>query len=436
MPDTICSRKKRLLVISPYFPPINAADMQRIRMSLPYFREFGWEPEVVAVDIKYTDMSTDDLLNESIPKDVPIHYVKALSKKWTSKVGLGSVAIRSLFFFKKRVNQLLKERKFDLIYFSTTQFPVCILGSYWKRKFGIPYVIDMQDPWLSDYYKNKPKAERPPKYWIAYWLNKKLEPIAMKSVDGLISVSEGYLQTLAKRYARCGQVPRQTITFGAFATDFQIAQEYAAEMPSVLAKDNQRIKIVYVGRGGKDMKDAVSRLFAAFQTGLAKEPGVFERFHIYFIGTSYAAAGQGIPTIAPIAKQMGIEAYVTEVTDRIPFYQTLNTLADASALFVPGSTDPQYTASKIYPYVLAQKPLLAYFHPASSVVSFLRNSGAGTVLTFDQAPDVVEEQMLLFLTDLAQGKLAYAKPDTTVLEQFSARTMTQKQCELFQAVTQ
>jgi len=435
MPDLISPRKKRLLIISPYFPPTNAADMQRVRMSLPYFRDFGWEPEVVAVALQHSDMTIDPLLTKSVPKDIVIHYVNALPKRWTAKIGLGSIALRSFLFYRRKVSQLLKAKKYDLVYFSTTQFPVCVLGAYWKKQFGVPYVIDMQDPWHSEYYEENPTEKRPAKYWFSYRLNKKLEPIAMKTVDGLIAVSEGYLQTLDKRYTRCNQVPQQTITFGAFATDFQIAREHAAEMPSVLAKDNQQIKIVYVGRGGKDMLEAVSRLFGTFQTGLAKDPQVFERFHFYFIGTSYAAAGQGIPTIAPLAKQMGIEAYVTEVTDRIPFYQTLNTLADASALFVPGSTDPQYTASKIYPYVLAQKPMLAYFHPASSVVSFLRSSGAGTVLTFDQNASAVEEKMLSFLTDVAYERLVSAPADHTVIERYSARTMTQKQCELFQAVT-
>src|SRR5215217_5527684 len=91
---------RRLLIISPYFPPTNAADMQRIRMSLPYFKEYGWEAEIVTVDLEYSDMAIDPLLKLSIPQDAVIHYVKALPKKWTSKVGLGSIAIRSLLYFK------------------------------------------------------------------------------------------------------------------------------------------------------------------------------------------------------------------------------------------------------------------------------------------------------------------------------------------------
>jgi hypothetical protein len=383
-------------------------------MSLPYFKEFGWDPEVVTVDTAYTDMAMDPLLKQSIPNDIAIHYVKALPKKWTSKLGLGSIALRSLPFYRGKVNRLLREKQFDLIYFSTTQFPVCILGRYWKKKFNIPYVIDMQDPWHSDYYRDKPKKERPPKYWVAYHLNKTLEPIAMSKVGGLISVSEGYLQTLANRYPNCKQLPSKVITFGAFETDFVIAKENISLQPSVVP-NNGKVNIVYIGRGGKDMQGAVSLLFQAFQLGLEKNSSLFGQLHFYFIGTSYAAAGQGIPTIFPLAEQSGISTFVTEITDRIPFYQTLNTLADASALFIPGSNDPQYTASKIYPYVLANKPLLAFFHPKSSVVNFLRSCGVGTVLTFDQNEAEVRDKMISFLTATAGQQITISPAKEKVI---------------------
>lgn len=349
-------------------------------------------------------------------------------------MGLGSIALRSLPFLRKKVDRLLKEKKFDLVYFSTTQFPVCILGAYWKKKFGIPYVIDMQDPWHSDFYEKNPQAERPPKYWFAYQLNKRLEPIAMKKVDGLIAVSEGYLKTLAERYKACAKVPQRVITFGAFDTDLIIAQQNKDKVPPVVSTGTGQINIVYVGRGGRDMAEAVTPLFTALREGLQDNATLFKRLHLYFIGTSYAAAGEGIPTIAPIAEQIGVSAYVTEITDRIPFYQTLNTLSEASALFIPGSNDAQYTASKIYPYVLAEKPLLAYFHPASNAVQFLRAVGVGTVFTFDQSKEEVIDGMKGFLTNTVEGHQTNLLLNRVVVEQYSARAMTKKQCELFNEV--
>src|SRR5690606_1772161 len=141
---------------------------------------------------------------------------------------------------------------FDLIYFSTTQFPVCILGAYWKKKFGIPYVIDMQDPWHSTYYLDKPKNERPPKFWFSYRLNKYLEPLAMKGVDGLISVSGAYLETLHRRYPETRQLPQEVITFGAFEQDFEIARRHP-ELQPAFQRIPGCIHLVYVGRGGHDM---------------------------------------------------------------------------------------------------------------------------------------------------------------------------------------
>ena len=82
----------------------------------------------------------------------------------------------------------------------------------------------MQDPWHSDYYNDKPKEQQPPKYWFSYRLNKFLEPIAMKNVDGLISVSGDYIKTLKTRYPQISNIPSTVITFGAFEKDFDIAK--------------------------------------------------------------------------------------------------------------------------------------------------------------------------------------------------------------------
>ncbi|MDF9798357.1 hypothetical protein OKW21_003620 [Catalinimonas alkaloidigena] len=119
---------KKVLIISPSFPLVNAADMHRVRQNLPYFKEYGWEPVVVVVEPDYIEASKDELLLETVPQDVEIIKIKAFSTKYTRKLGLGSLALRSLWFYYAKVNQLLKKRKFDLIYFSTTMFPLPILG--------------------------------------------------------------------------------------------------------------------------------------------------------------------------------------------------------------------------------------------------------------------------------------------------------------------
>ncbi|MCO5936055.1 hypothetical protein NAF17_10940 [Mucilaginibacter sp. RB4R14] len=419
--------KRKVLIISPYFPPVNAADMQRVRMSLPYYANFGWDAEVVCVDEQYTDMATDQLLLQSVPGTIKVHRVSALSKNFTAKFGLGSLALRSLWYYRKTVNKLLAQQKFDLIYFSTTQFPVCILGSYWKKRFGTPYVIDMQDPWHSDYYRDKPKEQQPPKYWFSYRLNKYLEPLAMKQVDGLISVSESYIATLKERYPQIQNIPQATITFGAYQPDLTIAANNAQNFTSLL--DTNHKNIVYVGRGGTDMHKAVNALFTAFKQCADTNPGLLNKIRFYFIGTSYAAAGQGIPTLLPLAKQHGMESNIIEITDRISYYHTLLTLQQADALFIPGSDDPAYTASKIYPYLLSKRPLLAVFNPKSPAIATLGEYGAKHVYTFDNVDGIAG-----FINEVANGVAIAQDYNNDAVERYSANNMASQQCLLFNAV--
>ncbi len=403
--------------------------MQRVRMSIPYFAANGWEVEVVIVDEQYSDLPIDQLLLQSIPGDVRIHKVKALPKNLTSKFGLGSIALRSLLFYKKKIKSLLKSKQYDLIYFSTTQFPVCILGAYFKKRFGIPYVIDMQDPWHSDYYQDKPKAQRPRKYWFSYRLNKYLEPIAMNSADGLISVSDHYITDLKNRYPRIQHIPAATITFGAFEPDMEIAEKNQSNFPKLL--DDSHVNIVYVGRGGADMQKAVSTLFKAFKAGLDSGNKALEALRFYFIGTSYAPAGEGKPSILPVADHFGVAGNVTEITDRISYYHTLLTLKQTDVLFIPGSDDPKYTASKIYPYLLTQKPILAIFNASSSAIDIMKEYGVKQVYNYDT---VTDDDINTFLLSIVQGNEPLPNYNEEAADKYSARQMTVEQCKLFDRV--
>ena len=407
--------------------------MHRIRTSLPYFERFGWEPEVVSIDTTQSEMVKDSLLLKSVPNHIKLHTVQAFSKKWTSKFKLGSLALRSLYFYDKKVSRILKSNSFDLIYFSTTQFPVTILGNYWKQKFGIPYVIDMQDPWHSDYYLNKPKNEQPAKFWFSYQLNKYLEPIALKKVDGLISVSMAYINTLKLRYFGLSKIPTSVITFGAFEEDFVIAKKNASHLTPAFIRLEKMTHLVYVGRGGNDMEKAIRLLFEAFKSGLQQDSENFNKLRIHFIGTSYAPFGKGKHTIYPIAKEYGLQNLVEEQTDRIPYYQGIQTLLHADALFIPGSDDPQYTASKIYPYILARKPLLVIFNPASSASDIIQKCNAGTVVNLLDSKNAIEE-IYSFLLDLTNNPRKPKETNWDEFKSYSAENMTKRQCELFDKV--
>jgi hypothetical protein len=419
---------KKLLIISPHFPPVNAADMHRVRQSLPYFKEFGWEPVVFAVEPERVEQSKDELLLQSFPEGIEIHNVTAFSTKWTRKFGLGNLGIRSYLQLKKAVNRYLTSNHVDLVYFSTTVFVSMALGPYWKKKFGVSFVIDMQDPWRNDYSLQLPRSKRPKKFWFDYPLNKYLEARTIPEVAGIVSVSQGYCDMLQERYPSILPNVCLTLPFGALEKDYEIAATLPAERTT---KD--QIDICYIGRGGDDMALAVRSLFRAFKRGLARSPDLFSNVRFTFIGTSYAANGCGIPTITPFAVTEGVAKNIREQTDRLPYFRALRRLQEADLLFMPGSTDANYTASKLYPYILAQKPLLALFNENSSVVDILDKTQAGETIAFRNNGSIEELSMQVQpVLEALLKKLPYT-PNTNwaEFEPYTAKEMTRKQCDFF-----
>src|SRR5436305_9921733 len=171
---------RTVLVVSPHFPPVNAADMHRARISLAHFSSFGWNPVVLAVAPEAVETVTEPLLLKTLPDTVPVYRVSALPSAMTRKIGLGNVGIRAFPFLYREGCRIIREHRVDLVYFSTTMFPTIPLGRMWKRRFGVPFVVDMQDPWASDYHENRPGAPKPPKYWAAARMHRILEPWTMQ----------------------------------------------------------------------------------------------------------------------------------------------------------------------------------------------------------------------------------------------------------------
>lgn len=424
---------KKVLIISPHFPPVNAADMHRVRQSLPYFKEFGWNAEVITVYPKYIESySIDKLLLKTIPKEIPIHYVKAWDVKKTRKFGLGSLSIRSFLFIKKKGDELLLQKKFDLVYFSTTAFHVMALGPRWKKKFGVPFILDMQDPWRSDFYLDKPKAARPPKFFVSYNIDKYLEAKTVPKADGIISVSQGYCNTFLHRYPTLNPKQFCVIPFGASTYDFEIMKQNITDVSTVKFEAG-KINVVYIGRGGHDMRFALEIIFGAFKKGLEQDAQLFANIRFWFIGTSYAPPGSGVKTIKPLADELNIGKYVTEISDRLPYFETLFLLNKANVLLVPGSTDTNYTASKIFPYIMAEKPLLAVFHKLSSVIDILNRINFGKVVEFDHSfsfEKYIDECFEDFVDVLNEN--VNSQYNHNVFDEYSAKSQTCKQVIFFE----
>jgi hypothetical protein len=431
---------RRVLIVSPHFPPINAPDHQRIRTALPYLQEFGWEPHILTVYPDHVPHPQDPYLEQTLPSDLPITRTTALPAKLTSKVGLGNVGWRCLPFFKQMGDRLLATGSFDLVFFSTTIFPVMTLGPHWKRAFNVPYVLDFQDPWRSDYHRSRVSC--PPggrlKYGITQALARWCEPIALKQVDHVISVSPAYPDTLRQRYSWLRDEQFTILPFGAPEQDFAALPNLKIRQSIFNPNDGKR-HWVYVGRGGADMAIALRALFLAIRQERDRHPELWRSVQLHFVGTSYAPPPLAVKTIEPIAAEMGLADLVTEHPYRIPYFEAQQLLVESDAILVVGSDDPSYTASKIYPCILSNKPILGILHEQSSAVDILRRCQAGDVTTFNQTSsqqklaNALRESLDYLIRVPSQTQ---ASTNWQAFQPYTAYEMTRRLCDVFARVGQ
>jgi len=424
------SPRKRVLIISPHFPPVNAPDHQRVRIALPYLAENGWDAEVLAVAPDWVDHSQDAYLEKLLPPDLAVHRTVALSQR----SGLGNLGWRCLLAFAKVGDRLLSQQSFDLIFFSTTQFPVMTLGPYWQRRFGVPYVLDFQDPWRVE---QAPAGQHRPGGRLKYALDKilatVLEPPVVNAAQHIITVSSAYPAMFQARYPRLQDKQFTVLPFGAPEVDFLRLPELGIQQTHFDSQDGKQ-HWVYVGRGGPDMEQAASGLFLALWRLGDRHPNLHDHLHLHFIGTSYGTGDRATPTLHPIAMHYGVENLVTEHPQRIPYSEAQQVLADSDAILMIGSSDARYSASKLYPALLANRQILAIFHENSLVVDVLRQTEATTPITFkdETSPELLADALMPQLEQLLRSPKG-SRPPTRwdAIAPHTACAMTRTLCHIF-----
>jgi hypothetical protein len=434
---------RRVLIVTPSFPPINAPDMQRARMSLPYYRAHGWDPIVLALDPAVHGGPREDALLTTIPADVPIHHCGALPLSVSRFLGIGNLGLRALLHLLFAGARLIRREKIDLVFLSNSQFLTFTLGRLWLAWLGVPYVIDLQDPWRTDFF-DRPGASRPPggwKYQLARLQARLLEGWSFHRAAALMTVSARYLTDLRARYRWFHRVPAEVIRFGASEADFAAARRLPPlpslnSQHSTLNSSSSPIRFVYTGACGVIMTPALRVLFEALARFRAKNPQAAARLRFEFLGTSYAPSGRTTESVLPLAREFGVDDLVIEKTDRLGHLECLQLQSSADVILLLGSSDPAYSPSKLYPYYFAHRPMLSVVFAGSYLESLLNELACSTVVALiENAPaTLAHTQLCAFFEDALNG-FAHTPPpprnDELFRREFLAESLTARQCALF-----
>ena len=373
---------KRVVIIGADFSPSSLPPATRIRFFAKHLPEFGWQPIILTIQPEYYESATDPENERLLPNSLEVIRTRALPTSLTRKIGIGDIGMRTVLHHWRALSRLHKEKKIDLIFIPVPPNVPMVLGRLANMRFGIPYVVDYIDPWVTEYYWKLPRKQRPPKWLMSYALSRCLEPFALRRAQHITGVSRGTTDQVVNRYGWLSATDATDIPYGAEADDFEYLRQHPRQNAIFDAKDG-KLHVCYVGAYVETMEQTLRALFAAFRQGLERAPSVFEKVVLHFIGTTYSTNGSDPFRVTAVARDCGVAEWIREHPQRVPYLDSLQIMLDAHALILLGSAEPHYTASKIFPCILSRKPLLAIFHEDSSVVSILRDVSGEEAITFN-----------------------------------------------------
>lgn len=368
---------RRVLIVSPNFPPNDTVDMHRVRMTVGHFEDNGWTATILRVAPGDTGRPVDPDLLATLPPGLEAVAVAAPASRLAAAAGLNATGLRAWFALDRAGRRLLRERRFDLVFISTTEFPVMALGRAWKRRFGVPFLLDFQDPWATFPASAAPYLRPALKHRVMRAIHQRLEAWTLPAADGLMAVSQGYIDLLQAAYPVLRDRPFAVSPFPYSAADFAAAAAHGTAVEG-LSRADGGASCLYAGRIAPAMESSLRACFDLVAAGRAARPEVFDRLWFVFVGTGYAKSGN--PSVAMrLAAEAGMLDRVVEHPDRVSFLDAQKSMLEADMLLLLGSDDDGYIPSKLNQSLSLAKPVLCAAPRTSRAVKAVE--GLATVLT-------------------------------------------------------
>jgi glycosyltransferase involved in cell wall biosynthesis len=414
-------------MISPHFPPDSSAGTHRVRLLAPHLADFGWTPTVLTVAAEDYEGRIDPELASLVPPALEVVRSRALPARLTRPFGLGDLGLRALPGLWRTARKLHRRRPFDAVFITIYPTYPAVLGPMMKRRFRLPFVLDYQDPWVGAWGLTAGGGPANGVDIKSRWtraLAERLEPRVLRVADGVTAVSA---RTYEDAIERTDHAPRTVaeIPIGWDSGDVDAVTRRAVH-PSLIPRDG-RLNICYTGTLLPLGVTALRTVLAAARALIERDPHLSERLRFHFFGTSNQTMGAA-PRVLPHARELGVEHLVSEHPARLDYLDALDALRQADALLLLGSSERHYTPSKVFPALLANRPIVAVYHQESTVVGILRAAApppASHVITFDDRHPV--ESLVGCIADSLRGLVHAAgssvATNRAALEPWSARVL-------------
>lgn len=394
--------KKNILLITYYWPPSGGAGVQRWLKMLNYLSEENVRCTVLTVDPKYASYPVlDESLINNVSSNIrvvttrtrePLNAYKKITKSNASPyAGFANEAnpskikklarwVRANFFipdarkgwnkfaYKKAV-ELIESEKFDAIITSSPPHSTQLVGLKLKRKFSIPWISDLRDPWTDIYYSDLfPQTK---------WAKKKdlnYEKSVLKNADNVIVVSQSIKELFLKK-GKLEESKFHVIPNGFDHKDFSSPE-------SKTEQKTGHLRIAYTGTMSDQYPiDSFVEALVALKSDV----------ELHFAGKISQNA------------QDKLEGFNLNAKGFIPHNESISELeqADALLLIIPQIENNEgILTGKLFEYLGSQKPIIFIGPPKGDAAKIVNECQCGRIFDYRESKQITE-----YLEELASLKL-------------------------------
>ena len=420
--------ERTVIVLSPYFPPSTLAGVHRARHLARHLPAAGWHPVVLCVDEAWHEERLDPGLARLVPPTAEIVKVGAAAAQLTGLAGIRDIGVRAWLPLRQALVRLLRTRPARAVLITGSPYYPMLLAPMVKRDFGLPVVLDFQDPWVSAWGAARPGLS---KAGLSHRLAVLLEPRALRGAAFVTGVSDAQNRAMAARYPWLDRARMAAIPIGGDPDDF--AALSAADAVADIGDGPPSISLNYVGTFLPRAGPLVRALMRSFARLRATEPALAARIRLNFIGTSNRTSDAADHPVRAIAEAEGVAEAVREFPPRVPYLQALGVLVRSHGVLLIGSDEPHYSASKIYPALMCGRPFLSLFHHASSAHTILSEAGGGCAFAFATEGELaaLEPGIADGLRRLALAPDSLGSPNPSAYELCQARNVAARFAAIF-----
>lgn len=353
--------ERHVLLVTYHFPPSAASGTFRMLGFARHLPKFDWQVSVIAPpELPWEPV--DAGLSAQIPPETNVHavpYPRRAPKlaRWAAPWGVW------LPVAWKACRRVMHEQNLDAVLTSGPPHCVHVLGYYLKRKFGVPWLADFRDPWLTAGSTSAQRGMRG--LWLKHW-----ERRVFRNADAVVANAANAAAAMQTAYPRwAGKV--ETLPNG--------FDPFSASTPMALPPDGIHLVHageLYAGRDPRLLLDAIALW------NRCPSPGR-RMLYLHFVGK----ASQCGFDLAREIKERNLTEFIT-LHGQLPYADAIRMMQAADILVLldgPGRTIG--VPAKVYEYLGVSRPILAFAERDSDTAQMLRQSGAAHYVISPTLPE-------------------------------------------------